>query len=44
LAHAHCPVVSVPPPDLAQVSHGLRGWAFRHRGLSPADIELPAAH
>ena len=22
-------------PALAQVSHGLRGWAFRHRGLSP---------
>jgi nucleotide-binding universal stress UspA family protein len=35
LAHAECPVVAVPPPALAQVSHGLRGWAFRHRGLSP---------
>jgi nucleotide-binding universal stress UspA family protein len=35
LAHAGCPVVAVPPPALAQVSHGLRGWAFRHRGLSP---------
>ena len=44
VAHAQCPVVSVPPPDLAQVSHGLRGWAFRHRGLSTSDIGLPAAH
>ena len=44
LAHAACPVVAVPPPALAQANHGLRGWAFRHRGLSPADLELPAAH
>jgi nucleotide-binding universal stress UspA family protein len=34
LAHAQCPVIAVPPPSLAQVSHGLRGWAFRHRGIS----------
>jgi nucleotide-binding universal stress UspA family protein len=34
LAHAHCPVLAVPPPDLARhAGHGLRGWAFRHRGL-----------
>ena len=44
LAHAQCPVVAVPPPALARVSHGLRGWAFRHRGLNPHDIGLPAAH
>ncbi len=44
VAHAQCPVVAVPPPALAQMSHGLRGWAFRHRGLSPDDIGLPAAH
>jgi nucleotide-binding universal stress UspA family protein len=44
LAHARCPVVAVPPSELAQVSHGLRGWAFRHRGLSPGDVGLPAAH
>ena len=43
LAHAVCPVVAVPPPALALVNHGLRGWAFRHR-VSPADLELPAAH
>jgi nucleotide-binding universal stress UspA family protein len=44
LARAQCPVIAVPPSELAQVSHGLRGWAFRHRGLSPDDIGLPAAH
>jgi nucleotide-binding universal stress UspA family protein len=43
LAHAQCPVVAVPPPALAQASHGLRGWAFRHRGLNPDSIGLPAA-
>ena len=44
LAHARCPVIAVPPAELAQVSHGLRGWAFRHRGLSPDAMGLPAAH
>jgi nucleotide-binding universal stress UspA family protein len=44
LARAQCPVVAVPPPALAQVSHGLRGWAFRHRGLNPDAIGQPAAH
>jgi nucleotide-binding universal stress UspA family protein len=41
LAHAKCLVLAVPPPALAQVSHGLRGWAFRHRGMSPDGIGLP---
>jgi nucleotide-binding universal stress UspA family protein len=44
LARAQCPVVAVPPPALAQVSHGLRGWAFRHRGLNPDTMGQPAAH
>jgi nucleotide-binding universal stress UspA family protein len=44
VAHARCPVVAVPPPTLAQLSHGIRGWAFRHRGLSPEAAGLPAAH
>lgn len=44
LAHARCPVIAVPPSELAQVSHGLRGWSFRRRGLSPDDVGLPAAH
>lgn len=43
VAHAQCPVVAVPPPDLAQLSHGLRGWAFRHRGISPDHARQPAA-
>jgi len=38
LAHARCPVIAVPPSELAQVSHGLRGWAFWHRGLSADDV------
>jgi nucleotide-binding universal stress UspA family protein len=33
-AHAHCPVLAIPPPSLAQeAGYGLRGWAFRHRGI-----------
>ena len=43
LAHAECPVIAVPPSSLAQVCHGLRGWAFRHRGLSPNRAHQPAA-
>jgi len=32
LARAHCPVLAIPPPSLAQqAGHGLRGRAFRHR-------------
>jgi nucleotide-binding universal stress UspA family protein len=37
VAHARCPVVAVPPSDLARLGHGLRGWALRHRGLSPRE-------
>jgi nucleotide-binding universal stress UspA family protein len=43
LAHAACPVIAVPPSALAQVSRGLRGWAFRHRNLSLDQVRLPAA-
>jgi len=32
LANAHCPVLAIPPPALAQqAGHSLRGWAWRHR-------------
>jgi nucleotide-binding universal stress UspA family protein len=32
LANAHCPVLAIPPPALAQeAGYGLRGWAFRYR-------------
>jgi nucleotide-binding universal stress UspA family protein len=31
LAHARCPVLSVPPAALAHAAaHGLRAWSFRH--------------
>ena len=41
LHHALCPVVAVPPPALARhASHGLRGWAWRHRGLNPDSASL----
>lgn len=32
-AHARCPVIAVPPPDLAVLSQGVRGWRTRHREL-----------
>jgi nucleotide-binding universal stress UspA family protein len=42
LHHAQCPVLANPPPALAQqADHGLRGWAFRHRGLDPDNAGLP---
>ena len=41
LAHALCPVLTVPPPALAQTAgHGLRVWSFRHRELT-VDRALP---
>ena len=43
LAHARCPVVAVPPSELARLGHGLRGWALRHRGLSREDSTLRAS-
>jgi nucleotide-binding universal stress UspA family protein len=42
LAHAACPVVAVPPAEIAAHAHGLRGWMDRHR-LQPEDAELRAA-
>jgi nucleotide-binding universal stress UspA family protein len=40
LAHARCPVIAVPPPELARLGHGLRGWAWRHRSLSRDEAQL----
>jgi nucleotide-binding universal stress UspA family protein len=40
LAHARCPVVAVPPSDLARLGQGLRGWALRHRRLSQEEAVL----
>jgi hypothetical protein len=35
LAHALCPVLTVPAPALAPTAgHGLRAWSFRHRELT----------
>jgi nucleotide-binding universal stress UspA family protein len=42
LAHAACPVVAVPPAEIAAHAHGLRGWMDRHR-LQPEDAELRTA-
>jgi nucleotide-binding universal stress UspA family protein len=39
LAHARCPVLAVPPPALAgDVRHGLLGWVFWHRPLTPDQV------
>lgn len=38
-AHARCPVLAIPPPALAQdISHGLLGWLFWHRPLTPEQV------
>jgi nucleotide-binding universal stress UspA family protein len=43
LAHARCPVVAVPPSPLElEAGHGLHGWMFRHRGLSPHELTASA--
>lgn len=39
LAHCRCPVLAVPPTQLADASHGLRGWVDRHR-VQPEDALL----
>jgi nucleotide-binding universal stress UspA family protein len=31
LAHARCPVIAVPPAQLAAEAHGLHGWVLRRR-------------
>jgi nucleotide-binding universal stress UspA family protein len=42
LAHAACPVIAVPPAEIAAEAHGLRGWMDRHRA-QPEDAELRTA-
>ncbi len=42
LGHGVCPVIAVPPCQLAAQPHGLRGWMHRHR-LQPEDAQLHAA-
>ena len=39
LTHAHCPMLAVPPPALAQeLRHGVLGWMFWHRPLTPDQV------
>jgi hypothetical protein len=39
LAHARCPVLTVPPSPLArEATHGVLAWAFRHRTLTTDQI------
>jgi nucleotide-binding universal stress UspA family protein len=39
LARARCPVLAIPPPELArEFAHGRRGWVFWHRPLTPEQI------
>lgn len=39
VAHAQCPVLTVPPAALAQeVGHGPHAWAFWHQTLTPARV------
>ena len=48
LARARCPVIAVPPPELAgELRHGRLAWVFWHRPLTPEQIlrdqDRPAA-
>lgn len=36
LEHSRCPVLAVPPAELAHASHGLKGWMGRRR-VQPED-------
>jgi nucleotide-binding universal stress UspA family protein len=43
LAHAACPVLVVPPSQLAQeMEHPVHAWLVRHRALIPGKDELSA--
>jgi nucleotide-binding universal stress UspA family protein len=42
MARAGCPVIAVPPADLAAAARGLRGWASRRRSLTSEAARLPA--
>lgn len=41
LAHAHCPVIAVPPADLAQEAHRLGGRMLHRRSLAPGRVAMP---
>jgi len=42
MARADCPVIAVPPADLAAAARGLRGWAGRRRLVTSEAAGLPA--
>jgi nucleotide-binding universal stress UspA family protein len=42
LAHAVCPMIAVPPTQLAAQAQGMHGWKLRHR-IHPEDADLHAA-
>ena len=42
LAHAACPMIAVPPTQLADHAQGLHGWVIRHR-INPEDADLHTA-
>jgi nucleotide-binding universal stress UspA family protein len=42
LAHAACPLIAVPPSQLADDAQGLHGWVLRRR-MNPEDADLHAA-
>ena len=45
LTHAACPVLVVPPSELAQeMEHRLHAWIVRHRALLPGKNELSGHH
>jgi len=42
LAHAHCPVVAVPPSALMdEIRHGLLPWSLRGRRVLVPDLDVP---
>jgi nucleotide-binding universal stress UspA family protein len=45
MTHATCPVLVVPPSELAQeMEHRLHAWMVRHRSLIPGKGELSSHH
>jgi nucleotide-binding universal stress UspA family protein len=39
VVHAHCPVLTVPPPDFArELRRGPLKWMFWHRPLTPTEV------
>jgi nucleotide-binding universal stress UspA family protein len=41
VAHATCPVITIPPSPLQQAGRGFRGWLSRHRGFDLQELAFP---